>query len=889
VIPDSPKKEPAMGKRPLYRDLESKVKDLENALSIAKVTIDSHADHETIIKKYKKQISDFRKENKALRLSEKRFRSVLEASPNPIVIYDMAGKLEYMNNAFTQVFGWKPEDFMGKKVDFVPEENMPETVAVIKKMFAGEKVDLFRTRRYTKNRAILDVEISCGSFKNRDGILIGTFVILRDVTEQRKMAEALKESEERHASVLMSSPDAIVVYDNDGHVVYMNPAFTKLFGWTLEERKGKKMDIFVPEKDWPETKRLIQKVLSGETFYDVETHRFTKDKKIKEISISGAAFCNSNGEVVGSVSTLRDITERKKAISKIKKLNTALKDRTGELERLNSDLEQAVDYAKMMTQAAEEANKSKSEFLANMSHEIRTPMNAIIGMSGILDDTDLDQEQKECVDIVRGSSEALLSIINDILDFSKIEAGKLELELLDFDLRSTLDEIVSIPAVIAVEKGLEILFDIDQEIPSRLKGDPGRLRQIILNLTNNAVKFTKKGEILLKVRMLKETQKEVKLKFSVKDTGIGIAKKDLTKLFNSFQQVDASTTRRYGGTGLGLVISKMLSELMGGEIQVESQEGIGSVFWFTAIFEKQLDVQEIEQVLPEELANKRIMVVDDNKTNLSIIRRYLKSWGYDCDTVWDPNIALTMMQAAARYKAPYDIVISDWQMPHMSGTELGEQIKNDPRLEKTVMIMLSSRGMRGDAAKAKKIGFAAYLTKPIKSSQLFDCLITVLSKNKNNETKAEPQLVTQHTITADRLKKIRILLAEDNIMNQKVVLKLMGKWGFKIDAVANGKEAVKALELIPYNVVLMDVQMPEMDGFEATRVIRSPEESNVLDHNVLIIAMTAHAMKGDRERCLDAGMDDYISKPIKAQEFYRVLHKQLLDKDESHGEFHPNV
>lgn len=868
-----------MGKRLLYQDLEQKVKDLEKELDSAKVVINSYVEYDAVIEKNKQEIIELQQENYALRLSEKRYRSVLEASPNPIVIYDMAGKLEYMNDAFTLVFGWKSEDFIGKKVDFVPEENMPETAAAIKKLFSGEKVDLLVTRRYTKNGDILDIEISCGSFKNKEGILIGTFVILRDVTEQRKMAEALKESEERHASVLMSSPDAIVVYDNDGRVVYLNPAFTTLFGWTLEERKGKKMDIFVPEKDWPDTKRLIQKVLSGETFYDVETHRYTKDKKIKEISISGSAFCNIKGEVIGSVSTLRDITEKKKAISKIKKLNTALKDRAGELERLNSDLEQAVDYAKMMAQAAEDANKSKSEFLANMSHEIRTPMNAIIGMSGILDDTELDQEQKECVDIVRGSSEALLSIINDILDFSKIEAGKMELELLDFDLRSSLDEIVSIPAIIAAEKGLEILFDINQEIPSQLKGDPGRLRQIILNLTNNAIKFTKKGEILLKVRMLEETKNDVKLKFSIKDTGIGIPQKDIAKLFSSFQQVDASTTRKYGGTGLGLVISKMLSELMGGEIHVESQEGIGSVFWFTAVFEKQLDVQEIEQVLPEELANKRIMVVDDSKTNLSIIRNYLKSWGYDCDTVWDPNIALTMMQAAARYKAPYDIVISDWQMPHMSGTELGEQIKKDPRLNKAIMVMLSSRGMRGDAAKAKEIGFAAYLTKPIKSSQLFDCLITVLSKNKNNETKAEPQLVTQHTIASDTLKKIRILLADDNIMNQKVVLRLMEKWGFnKVDAVANGREAVNALELIPYDVVLMDVQMPEMDGLEATRLIRSAE-SNVLDHNVLIIAMTARAMKGDRELCLNAGMDDYISKPIKAQEFYKVLQKLLLEKE----------
>ncbi|MBU2452049.1 MAG: response regulator, partial [Proteobacteria bacterium] len=419
------------------------------------------------------------------------------------------------------------------------------------------------------------------------------------------------------------------------------------------------------------------------------------------------------------------------------------------------------------------------------------------------------------------------------------------------------------------------------EIPSLLKGDPGRLRQVILNLTNNAVKFTKKGEILLKVSLIKETKQKVTLKFAVKDTGIGITQKDAEKLFNSFQQVDASTTRKYGGTGLGLAISKNLAQLMGGEIAVESLKDMGSTFWFTAVFEKQLNVESVKLLTPDELLKKRMIVVDDNKTNLAIIQGYVESWGYECDTAWDPNMALTMMKGAAKYKAPYDILLSDWHMPQMDGIKLGEIIRQTPGLEKTIMIMLSSHGIRGDAALSKKIGFDAYLTKPVRSTQLFECLISVLTK-KEMKTQDKPQLVTQHTLTEDKIKNIRILLAEDNAINRKIVLRLMDKWGFKIDAVENGKEAIKALEETRYDVVLMDVMMPEMDGLDATRAIRDPN-SRVLDHNVLIIAMTAHAMKGDREMCIEAGMNSYLSKPIKVQEFYKILHEQLLKKDEENS------
>ncbi|NLA74095.1 MAG: response regulator, partial [Deltaproteobacteria bacterium] len=417
-----------------------------------------------------------------------------------------------------------------------------------------------------------------------------------------------------------------------------------------------------------------------------------------------------------------------------------------------------------------------------------------------------------------------------------------------------------IPAVTAQNKGLEFVYEIDPDVPSLLKGDPGRLRQIVLNLTSNAVKFTEYGDILLHVSCLREDEDEAELKFSIKDSGIGISKEDIKKLFQSFHQVDASTTRKYGGTGLGLVISKKLVELMNGRIGVESVKGEGSTFWFTTVIKKQKGATLAPLMPPEEIKGKRFLVVDDNKTNLLIIQRYLEAWGFVCDTAWNGEMALILMMAGAKAKAPYDCVISDMQMPHMDGIELGRRIKSDPLLKSTILIMLSSRGMRGDTAEVREVGYSVYLTKPVRRSQLFDCVVMAFSR-KEGIKEEDKTIITRHTITDARKQGVKILIAEDNIINQKLALKLLEKFGYKADAVANGQEAVRQLSLIRYNLVLMDVQMPVMDGLEATRIIRSPE-SHVIDHDIPVIAMTAHAMTGDRKICLDAGMDDYITKPV---------------------------
>jgi CheY-like chemotaxis protein len=396
---------------------------------------------------------------------------------------------------------------------------------------------------------------------------------------------------------------------------------------------------------------------------------------------------------------------------------------------------------------------------------------------------------------------------------------------------------------------------------------------------SNAVKFTDEGEILIRVTLDKETDTQATVRFLVKDTGIGIPANRLYRLFKSFSQADSSTTRKYGGTGLGLVISKQLAEKMGGEIGVESQEGQGSTFWFTAVFEKQRERQEALQVLPADILGKRILLVDDNATNREVLSACLESWRCQYHTVASAKEALGMLHEAVKTGEPFDLVILDHMMPEMDGEALGRAIKKDAALKETVLVMLTSWGRRGDAARVKEIGFSAYLTKPVKHSQLFDCLVTVLGKEPERAKEDEkPPLVTRHSL-AEAKRKVRILLVEDNVVNQKLAMRLLEKMGYRSDAVGNGKEAVEALEMVPYDVVLMDVQMPEMDGYEATRLIRDPQ-SKVRNHQVPIIAMTAHAMKGDRERCIEAGMDDYIAKPIQPKRFFEVM-KAFLPESSS--------
>jgi PAS domain S-box-containing protein len=671
-------------------------------------------------------------------------------------------------------------------------------------------------------------------------------LLLNEAAERKQAEEALRESELKYRLIFESLEDLYYQTDEQGIIQVLSSSVYRLGGWREEELIGRPVtDVYEDPSDRENLLSLLQK---HRYVKDHEVYLKKKDGSVLPFSVGAQLLFDAQGRPAGVAGILRDISERKEAEAKIRQTNLQL--------------------AEAITQA-EAASRAKSEFLANMSHEIRTPMNGVIGMTGLLLDTDLTADQRQYAEIARKSAETLLSVISDILDFSKIEARKLDLEVIDFDLRTTVEDTAEMLAFKAGEKGLELVCLIDHDVPSHLKGDPGRLRQLLTNLGSNAIKFTDEGEVFIHVSVAGKTGRQIHLRFEVQDTGIGVPAEKLGTLFSPFTQVDGSTTRRHGGTGLGLSISKQLAELMGGSVGVESKEGKGSTFWFTAVLEEQPEGGRYAPAA-EDLEGTKVLVVDDHRTNRTLLITMLRSWGCEPGEAADGERALNELREATQRGEPYQVALLDMQMPGTDGESLGVHIKADPVLRSTELIMITSLGQRGDSKRLEAVGFAGYLVKPIRQGQLRDMLCLVLGRGIHGTPSSEKTIFTRHTVAECAGRHERILLVEDNITNQLVAVKLLEKLGYRSDVAANGREALTALRGIPYDLVFMDCQMPEMDGFEATRRIRSGDAGQA-HRSIPIIAMTARAMQGDREKCLEAGMNDYLPKPIDGAALARVL------------------